>query len=73
MSETASLHERQRNQWIHPAIIACCITELMCEAEGQPTAAVCGLPTSQSSPGEELKFSPTDLGDARQDLGMPIT
>jgi len=29
---------------------------------------VCGLPSSQSSPGEKLKSSPTDLGDARQDL-----
>jgi len=36
--------------------------------EGRRTTAVCGLPSSQSSPGEELKSSPTDLGDARQDL-----
>ena len=32
------------------------------------TAAVCGPPSSQQSPGEEPISSPTDLGDARQDL-----
>jgi len=36
--------------------------------EGRRTTAVCGQPSSQSSPGEELKSSPTDPGDARQDL-----
>jgi len=36
--------------------------------EGRRTAAVCGLSSSQYSPGEEPISSPTDLGDARQDL-----
>ena len=46
---------------------ACGSTDLICE-EGRRTAAVSGLPSSQQSPGEEPISSPTDLGDARQDL-----
>jgi len=49
-------------------ITTCGSTDLISEAEGRRTAAVCRLSSSQSSPGEELKSSPTDLGDARQDL-----
>jgi len=51
-----------------PIITACGSTDLICKAERRRTAAVCGLPSSHSSRVEEPISSPTDLGDARQDL-----
>jgi hypothetical protein len=39
ISETASLHRRTCNHWIHSAIMACGSTDLICE-EGRQTAAV---------------------------------
>ena len=49
-------------------ITACGSTDLICKEEGRRTAAVCGLPGSQLSHGEEPISCPNDLGDARQDL-----
>jgi len=49
---------------ILPIIIACGSTGRHCE-EGRRTADACGLPSSQSSHGEELISSSTDHGDAR--------
>jgi len=51
-----------------PIITACGSTDLICEADGRRTAAVCALPSSHSSCVDEPISSPTDLGDARQDL-----
>jgi hypothetical protein len=43
-------------------------TNPICEEEGRLTAAVCGLPSSQSSHGEEPISCLTDLGYSPQDL-----
>jgi len=62
-----NLRKSERDQELGKIDTACGSTNLICK-EGRRTVAVCGLLSTQQSPGEEPISTPTDLGDAHQDL-----